>query len=103
MHCTAVPALVRPHLRPAAASAPPPSRPSHPEQSAIYRRRLTVERPAGPPCGGPAPEQDPVGFGPRHLERHRARGCASVLPATPRVVPRARGPSRPRPLSLRGP
>lgn len=47
MHCTAVlPALVRPRVcQLAAASAPPPSRPAHPEQSAIYRRRLTVQTP----------------------------------------------------------
>ena len=47
MHCTAVlPALVRTRVcQLAAASAPPPSRPAHPEQSAIYRRRLTVQTP----------------------------------------------------------
>ena len=47
MHCTAVPpALVRTRTCTlAAASAPRPSRPSHPEQSAIYRRRLTIQTP----------------------------------------------------------
>lgn len=47
MNCTAVPpALVRARTCTlAAASAPPPDRPAHPEQSAIYRRRLTVQAP----------------------------------------------------------
>lgn len=47
MHCTAVsPALVRAHTCTlAAAAAPPPCGPAHPEQSAIYRRRLTIQAP----------------------------------------------------------
>ena len=47
MHCTAVPpALVRTWTAASRSTcALPPSRPTHPEQSAIYRRRRTVQAP----------------------------------------------------------